>query len=206
MQTDYAAKTDGELVEACKKADDLAFKELMERHVRSVFNFARQYGKTDDEVDDIVQDTFFKAWRHIKRFKAGRPWKPWLFTIARNTALDHVKKRRAWAFSELDDADNDLAFADTLEDAEPLPPAIFEQAELTGELTAVMGSLHPEHRAVLLMHYREDMTFDEIAEVTGRPMNTVKSWHRRALQKIRPMLPHRQPQKERSEPSHREPS
>ena len=185
--------TDGELVEACTKGDDSAFKELMDRHVRSVFNFVRQYTKTDDEVEDIVQDSFFKAWRHIKRFKPGRPWKPWLFAIARNTALDQIKKRRTSAFSELDNAENDTQFAETIEDAEPLAPELFEQAELKGELAEAMASLHPDHRAIMVMHYHEELTFDEIAEIVDRPMNTVKSWHHRALRKIRPLLPHRSP-------------
>ena len=196
MPTEYSTKTDPELAEACKNSDDAAFKELMERHARPVFNFVRQYIKADDDIEDIVQDSFFKAWKHIKRFKKGRPWKPWLFAIARNTALDHIKKRRAAAFSTLDDADDDLAFADTIEDTEPLPPELFENAELAGELAAVMETLHPDHRAVLVMHYREELTFDEIAAVMGRPMNTVKSWHRRALRKIRPLLPHRQPHRQ----------
>ena len=191
MPTEYSTKTDPELAEACKNGDDSAFKELMERHARPVFNFVRQYVKADDDIEDVVQDSFFKAWRHIKRFKKGRPWKPWLFTIARNTALDHIKKRRAFSFSQLDDAENDLAFADTLEDAEPLAPELFETAEIKGELAVLMETLHPDHRAVLIMHYKEELTFDEIAAVMDRPMNTVKSWHHRALQKLRPLLPHR---------------
>jgi len=193
MPTDYTTKTDGELAEACKKGDDQAFKALMERYARSVYNFTRQYVKTEDDIEDVVQDTFFKVWRHIKRFKKERAFKPWLFTIARNTALDHIKKRRATAFSTLDNTENDLVFADTIEDTEPLAPELFEQAELVVELTESMKDLHPDHRAVLIMHYREDLTFDEIAEILDRPMNTVKSWHHRAVIKIRGLLAHRKP-------------
>ena len=191
--TDYSTATDSDLAEACKQGDDLAFKALMERHARSVFNFARQYVKTEDDIEDAVQDTFFKVWRYIKRFKKERAFKPWLFTIARNTALDYIKKRRAAAFSTLDDTENDLAFADTLEDTEPLAPEIFETAELAAELDESMKGLHPDHRAVIIMHYREELTFDEIAAILGRPMNTVKSWHHRAVIKIRGLLAHRKP-------------
>jgi RNA polymerase sigma-70 factor (ECF subfamily) len=192
-RSDHQTLSDSDLVEASKKGDDLAFKALMERHARSVFNFTRQYVKTEDDIEDVVQDAFFKVWRHIKRFKKGAAFKPWLFTIARNTALDHIKKRRAAVFSTLDDAENDLTFADTIEDKEPLATELFERAELAAELDESMKDMHPDHRAVMIMHYREELTFDEIAGIMGKPMNTVKSWHHRAVMKIRGLLAHRKP-------------
>ncbi len=190
---DYPTSTDETLVEAVKKNDDNAFQELMRRYMAQILRFSQQYMKTVELAEDVVQDTFFKAWRHIKRFTSGRAFKPWIFTIARNTALDHIKKRRASSFSELDDAENDLSFADTLQDEEPLATELFEQAELATELTAAMEVLHPDHRAVLTMHYREELTFDEIALVIGKPMNTVKSWHRRAVIRLREAMAHRKP-------------
>lgn len=179
---------DESLVEKCKKGDDQAFQELMSRHVKHIFNFARQYARNNDDAEDIAQDSFFKAWKYIKRFKKGAKFKPWLFAIARNTALDHIKKKKAVSFSNMDDTENDTTFADTLADIEPLPPEIFARTQLGDELMASMAGLHPDHRAVLIMHYRQDMTFDEIANIMGKPMNTVKSWHRRSLHKIKGVL------------------
>ncbi|MDE1975401.1 MAG: RNA polymerase sigma factor [Patescibacteria group bacterium] len=188
----YGTETDEALVAACKSGDDTAFGELMKRYTKPILAFVRQYAGNDDEADDIAQDAFFKAWRHIKRFSEGRAWRPWLYTIARNTSLDHIKKRRASVFSDLDDESGELVFSDTLEDEEPLPHEIFERQELAAELEEAMRVLHPDHRAVIIMHYRDDMTFDEIAETMDKPMNTVKSWHRRALAKLKPRLPGRQ--------------
>jgi len=182
------SSTDEVLVESSKTGDDLAFRELMNRYVKPIFNFTRQYSHNNEDSEDIAQDAFFKAWKHIKRFKKGRAFKPWIYAIARNTALDHVKKKRATVFSDLDDDENDIAFADTIADTEPLAHEIFERRQSAEELDTVMDILHPDHRAVLVMHYREEMTFDEIAEATGKPMNTVKSWHRRALFKLRDRL------------------
>lgn len=188
-----APVTDGELVLAAQRGQDQAFKELMERYIASIFNFSRQYAKTDEDAEDITQDAFFKAWRHIRRFDSTKPFKPWLYAIARNTALDHIKRKRASAFSELDADDSDIQFADTLEDEEPLQTELFERGELAREVAESMESLHPDHRAVLTMHYREELTFNEIADIMKKPMNTVKSWHRRALGKIRERLMHRKP-------------
>jgi len=188
---DHLAKSDEELVEASKKGDDAAFQELMGRYIQPIFAFARQYGKTEEETEDITQNAFFKAWKHIRRFKAGKSFRPWLYAITRNTALDHLKKRRAMSFSELDDQENDLAFADTLKDEELLPDELSALSELGVELEKAMEILHPDHRAVLVMRYREGLSFDEIAAAMDKPMNTVKSWHRRALIKLRGALPHR---------------
>lgn len=184
-------RTDEQLVEAVKKRDDAAFQELMRRHIDAIFRFAKQYGKTDEDTEDITQDSFFKAWKHIRRFKTGNKFRPWLYAITRNTALDHLKKKRAMSFSDLDNTENDTSFADTLEDKGPSAHELFEQAESAAMLEGIMKSLHPDHQAVLIMHYREELTFEEIAVVMGKPMNTVKSWHRRALMKLRGLIPHR---------------
>ncbi len=125
---------------------------------------------------------------NIRRYKKGRPFKPWLFAIARNTALDFLKKKRPHSFSSLEGEDGDVSFADTLEDSEPLPTEIFERAESKEKLERLLDEIHPDHRSVLTLYYHEELTFEEIAEALDRPMNTVKSWHRRALIKIRNLM------------------
>ena len=188
MAEPYHSWTDEDLALACKKHNEQAFAELMKRYVKQIYNFSRQYIRTSEDAEDVAQDTFFKVWKYIGQYSAGRKFRPWLFTIARNTALDFIKKKKALSFSDLDDDENDLRFADTLEDTEPLAPELFEAAEISGKLTAILEQIHPEHRAVLMMHYREGMTFEEIAVVVGKPMNTLKSWHRRALIKLKSLL------------------
>ena len=186
-------RTDEMLVESAKYGDDAAYRELMRRYMGPIFGFAKQYAKTTEDAEDIAQDTFFKAWKHLKRFKPDKTFRPWLYAIARNTALDQIKKRRASSFSELDSQDSELQFVDTLEDNEPLPSEDYERSELAAELTDSMKGLHPDHRRVLDMHYREGLTFNEIAAIMKKPMNTVKSWHRRALERVKKALPHRKP-------------
>ncbi len=190
---DYSATSDNELALSAQAGDDRAFQELMRRHLRPIWVFSRQYAKTDEDTEDIVQDAFYKAWKYLKRFDARKAFRPWLYAIARNTALDHLKKRRSSSFSELHNDETDTEFADTLEDTEPLAHETFEQRELAEELSKSMKDLQPEYKSVLSMHYTEGMTFKEIAEILGKPMNTVKSWHRRALQKVKKYLPHRKP-------------
>lgn len=181
-------ETDEELVELCKKGDDNAFQELMRRYTRVIFNFTKQYTKNEQDTEDIVQDSFFKAWKSIKQFKAGNKFKSWMFTIARNTALDHTRKRKLLSFSELDDIENDLPFADTIEDTEPLQHEVFDQVNTAKEVMQLLEIVHPEHRAIMILHYQHEMTFEEISNMLKKPMNTIKSWHHRALVKIRDHL------------------
>ena len=193
--------TDEELVELAKEGDSEAFNILVRRHVDHIYNFVRQYTTHKEDADDITQEAFFKAWKHIKSFKKGKKFTTWLFTIARNSALDNIKKRKAFSFSDMDafgqsgsaggsggNSSENTGFAETLKDPEPLAPEIFERKELAHELTEAMDTLPPDWKAVLVMHYTDDMTFEEIAAVVSRPMNTIKSWHHRAVLKIRDIL------------------
>jgi len=185
-------ETDEQLANLCKEGDDLAFQRLMNRYLNPIYGFIRQYIRGMEDVEDVVQNTFFKAWKNIKRFKADHPFKPWIYTIARNTALDHIKRKKAVTFSELDGEEDEVHFDETLSDTEPIADELFAQAEQRDKLNKVMEVLHPDHRAILIMHYHQEMTFEEISEAIGKPMNTVKSWHRRALIKIKGQL-HQKP-------------
>ncbi len=184
--------SDEELAIQAQDGDDTAFNILSARHIKHIFNFVRQYIPKKEDAEDVVQNTFFKAWKHIKSFKKDKKFKGWLFAIARNTALDHIKKRRSFSFSEMNSTDEesggDISFADTLTDPEPLPAEVFERKEIAKELTGVLDQLSPDYRATLIMHYNDEMTFEEIAVIFKKPMNTVKSWHRRALKKVRDLL------------------
>ncbi len=188
--------TDEELLKKVKDGDDSAFKDLTNRYIKHIFNFVMQYVRIREDAEDVVQDTFFKTWKHLHRFKDGMKFKPWLFTIARNTSLDFIKKKKAISFSDMN-TDNDgdeINFSDTIVDTEPLPSEIFADKELALELKRAMSSLHPDHKTVLILHYHQEMTFEEISEIMKKPMNTVKSWHHRSLEKVKTKLMHRKSQ------------
>ncbi len=174
-------KTDEILAKESAEGDDASFQELMRRFLTPVFNFSRQYVRTISEAEDIAQDTFLKVWKNIKKFKPDQKFKPWIFTIARNTALDHIRKKKAVPFSGMEDEQ----FSETLEDLEPIADELFEKAENVAKISSALEILRPEYRSVLMLHYAEDLTFEEISVVMNCPMNTVKSWHRRALEILR---------------------
>lgn len=185
---DYSGVNDEILAEKCKRRDEAAFQELMTRYLRPIFGFVRKYVQTEDNSSDVTQETFFKVWKNIKQFKKGMKFRPWLYTIARNSSLDFIKKKSAASFSSLQDDENDLSFVDTISDTAPLQDELFHNSAVKELLKDKVTLLHPDQEMVITMHYHEDMTFQEIAKALDKPMNTVKSWHHRAIIQLRKHL------------------
>ena len=165
--------------------DEKALEELIRRHLKSVFHFAYRYTRLAADAEDITQDVFLKVWKHLGRFHLEKNFKVWLLAITRNTALDFLKKRKPLVFSDFESEAGENVLAQTIEDPAPLPHALLMQREFHEEFRELLGTLSADHQTVLLLHYEDELTFQEIAEVLGKPMNTIKSAHRRALLALR---------------------
>lgn len=157
--------------------------EIINRHLKSVYNFIYRLTNDQDATEDIVQETFIKVW---KKFKEDKNLKPWIFKVARNTAVDYLRKRKNVLFSEIDsknDYENSTVggFEEKIEDLEPLPDEIFQRKELAEELNRALEKIRSDFREIVFLHYVENLTFQEISEIIDKPINTVKSWHRRAI-------------------------
>lgn len=182
-------QTDAELVRAYRDGDGDAFTELLDRHIGAVFVFVKRLCGDASMADDVAQETFVKAWKGIGRFDEGRNFKAWLFAIARNAAIDALRKRRDVSFSRMsEDLQEDDRFEDAIEDESPLPGEGFDRAIDGKTLERALSLLSPEKRAIVLMHDVEGLTFEEAAEALGEPMNTVKSRYRRSLAALRALM------------------
>lgn len=170
------------------KIDERVFAELVGRYLKRIYNFVYRYVQNRDEAEDITQDVFLKAWKNIKKFNPDRNFKVWLFVIAKNTIFDWLKKKRPLLFSQLETAEGENPLEESIEDAGPLPLEIFARKELADELEKALRILSLGDRTILLLHYSEELTFEEIAEILGKPMNTIKSRHFRALKKLQKCL------------------
>lgn len=180
-------RTDHELVLAYRRGEDGAFAVLIQRHLSPLYGFLRRLVNDAAVAEDLTQDAFVKAWKNLARFNPSKPFKPWLFAIARNTAFDYFRKRKAVTFSEIENDDvPDLA--GVIADERPLPDEILAREDVAARLEQALGSLPPHARSVVLLHETEDMTFQDIAETVGEPLNTVKSRYRRALAALRKAL------------------
>ena len=177
---------DEELIISYKSGNQESFKVLIERHSFSVYNMAAQMiGK--ENAKDVSQEVFIKAWKNIRRFDSSKAsFKTWLMKIARNSTIDFLRKRKVYSFSEI--SKDEMDFGETLKDEELLPPEVLQKLDDKNTLIDVLKKLNEDEREILVLYYEEEMTFDEIGKVLEKPMNTVKSMHRRAIIKLRNLV------------------
>ncbi len=177
---------DEELIKEYIEGREEALKILIERYTPHIYNFVVRFVGTNS-APDVVQDVFIKVWRNIKKFNAEKAsFKTWLFTIARNTTTDYLRKKKSTVFTDLDTPETQ--FSDNLEDENILPDEAIEKLEDKELLNKLLSELPESYQTVLTLYYQEDMTFKEIGEVLGKPLNTVKSHHRRALESLKKMV------------------
>ena len=171
---------DRHLVENYFEGNDSSFEMLLKKYLKPVYNFLFQLTRDRSVLDDLTQVTFLKAWKNLRRFDQSRSFKTWLFTIAKNTAYDYLKKKKTIPFSffENESGYNKL---DEVEEDKNLPEEILERKSLSREIEEQLDDLPKNYRIILFMHYKEDLALSEISEILGVPYNTIKSQHQRAL-------------------------
>jgi RNA polymerase sigma-70 factor (ECF subfamily) len=179
------------LARRAKDGDEAAFDELVRIALPRTYSFLARYMGDEEAAEDAAQVAFVKAWKNLRRYDPARPFLPWLLRIARNTANDALRGKRALPFSRLARRraeGEETPYEETIPDEAPLPPELFERAEIGREVAAALLKLPERDRAVLILRYEEELPFEGIAATMGSPLNTVKSWHRRALARLRGIL------------------
>ncbi|MDP3956877.1 MAG: RNA polymerase sigma factor [bacterium] len=171
---------DQQLVREFLDGDDKAFEQLLKSYLSAVYNFIFQMTRERAVAEDLTQETFIKAWRHLARFDQKKSFKTWLFTIAKNTTYDFFKKKKTLPFSYFEDEEGKNRL-DTVSEGTPLPDEILAAAETSKELDQALRKIPEPYRELLLLAYREDFSLQEIAEILATPYNTIKSRHQRAL-------------------------
>ncbi len=177
-------KSDSELAAAYKNGDQRAIEVLVARHISAVYNFVKRF-VNEEHADDVTQETFVRVWKHIKRYDESRSFKVWLFTIAKRLSIDFTRKRKNIPFSSFENENEETFDA---EDQSELPHEIFQRKETASALEALVAKLPDDRRAIVILHDLERLSFDEIADIMDRPMNTVKSQYRRAIVSLRDMI------------------
>lgn len=162
-----------ELVRRCLARDERAYRELVRSYQHSVMSLAWRITGNADDAAEVAQETFVRVLRSLHTYDPDRPLRSWLFKIASNLSLDLIRrrKRRPLALEDLTDEEGPAVEA---VDPGPLPDEGM-RLEWADERFAAMVDDLPEHyRAVLHLRYREDLSYEEIAEVLSIPLGTVK--------------------------------
>ncbi len=181
-------KDDNELIKEYINGNESAFQALVARHTKAIYSFVFRLCGKQEASEDIVQETFLKAWKNIKKYDQTKNFRVWIFTIARNTTYDYMRKKKSMVFSELDNDENDTTFEENIADTMPLADSVFEEKENAEIFGQSIKSLPKKYREIVALRHETGMTFEEISLLTKEPMNTVKSRYRRAIIKLREYL------------------
>ena len=171
-----AANEDASLVEETLEGNQLAFQLLIERYQERIFGLVRHYTTRSVEVEDIVQDTFIKAFRKLSTFQHQSSFSTWLYRIAVNTALDFLKRAGRNPVQAVEDPENLGTGLESGRASAILPPEARLQREEIARIThAVLDELPEIFRTVLVLREFEDLSYQEMADLLGISIGTVES-------------------------------
>lgn len=171
---------DAELVKRAQKGEGQAFDILVQRYQSRVMQLVFRYVHNTDTALDLVQDIFFKIFRNLVKFKGDSKFSSWLFRIAVNDCIDHlrrIKVRREQSLSHYQESGFDVADPDDSQDI----LAQYEAEDERRRVRSAMDQLPPKQKSVVVMKVYQDMTFEQISEILEEPVSTVKSRLYKAL-------------------------
>ncbi|MFA5161931.1 MAG: RNA polymerase sigma factor [Elusimicrobiales bacterium] len=161
---------DERVLDNCLRGDEAAYEELLNIHKNRIFSFILRFAAAPEDAEDIAQTVFLKVFANLASYDRRRPFMTWLFAIAHNCCMDHLRKKRPEQLS-LDDEERPLEIEDPSSSTEAAAARNFEHEEAE----ALLARLPPLYREALLLQYREGMGCSEIAAVLGVPEGTVKA-------------------------------
>ncbi len=160
-------------------------------HVR-LFDYAYRMLTDREEAEDILQEIFLRAIQKKPSYGSETGFRKWCYKVATNLAIDRIrrhKKRRGYSLEEAtDDGEEKRSLRETLRDSGAGPDEMAGRAELARRLERAVGELPEKERQVFLLRQNANLSFREIAEIRGEPLNTVLSRMRRAMQRLRRSL------------------
>lgn len=175
-RSDSSPASDIELVQQALEGSDTAFADLLGRFQRPVFSLVRRMVIDPALAEDLAQEAFLKAFRALDSFDQSRKFSSWLFKIAHNTTIDYLRKKQL-ATVTLETADSeapDLVAVIPDSKAES-PEASAHRRDMAQALEQALISLRPAYREVIVLRFQEGLAYEEIAEITGLPLGTVKT-------------------------------
>lgn len=178
------------LVQRARAGGQEAYGEIVRRFERPLYGLILRMVRDPSTAEDLAQDAFLKAFSALDSYDPRRKLSSWLFKIAHNTTIDHLRRKQPVTVSLTPpegegEPDYSAGLADAgAEDAE----RSVERADLAAALEAAMGDLRPEYREVLVLRFQEGLAYNEIAEVTGLALGTVKTHLHRARKELAALM------------------
>ena len=182
-------KTDAELVAEAMRGAQEAFREIVVRFERPVYSLIVRMVQDPGTAEDLAQEVFIKAFRRLETYDPARKFSSWLFKIAHNTTIDHLRRHAPETVPLERSADRDEesrgGLATVLADESlETPSAAAERKDMARSLERAIARLRPDYREVVVLFYVEGASYQEICEATGLPLGTVKTNLHRARKEL----------------------
>jgi len=177
---------DGELVLTAVSGREAAFEELVRRYQRPIASYVYRMVGDYDAALDLTQEVFIKVYNSLSRYRSEFKFSTWIYKIAHNTAIDHLRRHtvRDQIMTAGDGPRSEIA----IESRRLTPEQESEREERRLEIESVVQSLPAAYRELIVLRHSHDLSYDEIAEVTGLPLGTVKNRLFRAREAMRDLL------------------
>lgn len=173
-----------ECVARAQRGDVAAFSELVARYQNRIYRFLVRLTRSPDDALELTQETFLNAYQALAHWRPEARFTTWLFRIARNQAIDWLRRTKRVEFVALEEG-QDLHVADS----GPTPEAALESTQRLQGLEWALARLPAEHREILLLREIEELSYEDIAEVLDIGMGTVKSRLARARARLMEKMP-----------------
>jgi RNA polymerase sigma-70 factor, ECF subfamily len=166
-----------------RRGDVVVLEALVERYQYRLVRYLIYLLGRRDGVDDLVQETWLRVLERGSSYDGQSRFEPWLFRVARNIALDAVRKRPMFSLDA-----NDDGVRPTPASEEPSPFTLAARTEDADRLARSLQTLDPVHREALVLRFQEDLSLQEISVIVGAPVSTVASRIYRGLATLRPQF------------------
>lgn len=187
---DYSL-SDEVLMKQYQKGDLSVFAQLFQRYKNGVYNYIYRYVGNKEESEEVFQEVFIKFHRAAPMWQPTAKFSTWLYTIVRNLCIDTHRKKRLRHHLSLDDhegGENSRPLYEVIASEEPSPDAKSSDLEIGRVLETALQQINKDQREVFLMREKAGLKFEEIAQVIGVSVNTVKSRMRYALENLKKVL------------------
>ncbi|MDQ3746497.1 MAG: sigma-70 family RNA polymerase sigma factor [Acidobacteriota bacterium] len=183
------AAGDGELVVRALAGREEDFEELVRRYQRPIVAYVYRMVGDYDAALDLAQEVFIKVYNSLGRYRPEFKFSTWIYRIAHNAAIDHLRRVGAARTEDLEvETEGGRTFEKPLASRSPTPEQETERGERRAEIEEVVCQLQPAYRELIVLRHSHDLSYDEIAEVTGLPLGTVKNRIFRAREAMRELL------------------
>lgn len=178
---------DGELVESAIAGREASFEELVRRYQRPIAAYVYRMVGNYDAALDLTQEVFIKVYNSLTRYRSEFKFSTWIYKIAHNAAIDHLRRHAVREQALTNGFDTERREV-SLESRRMTPEQESERNERRSEIESVVQMLPAAYRELILLRHSQDLSYDEIAEVTGLPLGTVKNRLFRAREAMRDHL------------------